>query len=79
MTIKDLQARLIEAIRKTYNPDKLEEACQLLEVNFDDDEVYEFNKAQLAAIREAREQVKNGQFITNEQAQKEADEWLKKR
>ncbi len=40
-------------------------------------EVYQLTADQMAVINQAREQVKNGQFLTEEQANKEIDEWLK--
>jgi hypothetical protein len=42
----------------------------------EDIEVYRLNYDQKKAISEAREQIGNGQFLTEEQANKEIDEWL---
>ena len=36
------------------------------------------NSHQWAVIEEARAQIKNGNFLTNSQANKEIDEWLNK-
>ena len=43
-----------------------------------DIEVYKLTDDQRKAIHEARQQIKNGQFLTDEQANKEIDEWLNK-
>jgi hypothetical protein len=41
-------------------------------------ETYKLNAEQRSAIAEDREQIKNGDFLTNEQADQEIDEWLNK-
>ena len=40
--------------------------------------MYKFDDEQKAAITEARTQIKNGEFLTDEEASKEIYEWLKK-
>ncbi len=39
---------------------------------------YMLNDAQRKAIDEAREQIRNGQFLTDEEADKEIEEWLER-
>ncbi len=79
MSAVELRKRLIEKIQKTHDKRILEEAYRLLELETaDDTEIYKLNDDQKKAISEARQQVKNGQFLTEEQADKEIDEWLKK-
>jgi len=48
----------------------------LLGIESENIEVYKLNEQQTQAIREAREQIKNGQFMSTEEADKEIDEWL---
>ena len=78
MSTIELRKRLIEKIQKTENDDLLEEAYRLLELETKDIEIYKLNEGQKKAISEAREQIKNGQFLTDELANKEIDEWLDK-
>jgi predicted transcriptional regulator len=78
MSTVELIKRLIEKIQKTQDDRILEEAFRLLELETTEDiEIYKLNDDQKKAISEARQQIKNGQFLTEEQANKEIDEWLK--
>ncbi len=76
MSTAELRNRLIEKIKKTKDERILEEAFRLLDLENEDIEVYKLNDAQKKAINESREQIKNGQFLTEEAANKEIDEWL---
>lgn len=78
MSSIELKRRLIEKIQKTENEDLLAEAYRLLELETEDIEIYKLNDEQRKAIAEARQQIANGQFLTDEQANKEIDEWLNK-
>lgn len=79
MSTVELRKRLIEKIQKTQDERILEEAFRLLELETTEDiEIYRLNDEQKKAISEARQQVKNGQFLTEEEANKEIDEWLNK-
>jgi len=78
MSTVELRKRLIEKIQKTQDDRILEEAFRLLELETTEDiEIYKLNDDQKKAISEARQQIKNGQFLTEEQSNKEIDEWLK--
>ena len=78
MSTVELRKRLIDKIQKTKDERILEEAYRLLELETEDIEIYKLNDDQKKAINEARQQIKNGQFLTEEQADKEIDEWLNK-
>jgi tRNA A22 N-methylase len=78
MSTVELRKRLIDKIQTTKDERILEEAYRLLEIETEDIEIYKLNKDQKKAISEARQQIKNGQFLTDEQANKEIDEWLNK-
>jgi len=78
MSTIELKKRLIDKIQKTDNENLLGEAFRLLEMESEDIEIYKLNDGQKKAIEEARKQIKNGQFLTDEQASKEIDEWLNK-
>lgn len=77
MSTAELKNRLIEKIQNTQDGRILEEAYRLLDLENEDIDVFELNDAQKRAISEAREQIKNGQFLTEEAANQEIDEWLK--
>jgi hypothetical protein len=79
MSTVELRKRLIEKIQKTQDERILQEAFRLLELETADNiEILKLNDDQKSAISEARQQIKNGQFLTEEQANKEVDKWLNK-
>jgi hypothetical protein len=48
----------------------------LLELETEDIEICKLNDDQRKAITEARQQINGGQFLTDDQSNKEIDEWL---
>jgi hypothetical protein len=78
MSAIELRKRLIEKIAKTENEELLREIYRLLEMETSDIEIYKVSSDEMDAITEARDQIKNGEFLTDEEADKEIDEWLKK-
>jgi hypothetical protein len=78
MSTVELRKKLIETIQKTNNPILLEEAYRLLAIEPEDIEIYKLSDDQRKAVIEGRNQIKNGQFLTDEQANNEIDEWLSK-
>lgn len=78
MSTIDIRKQLIDKIQNTQDGRILEEAYRLLELDIDDADIYQLNNSQKEAIAEARNQIKKGQFLTEEQANKEVDEWLNK-
>ena len=78
MSTKELRKKVIEEIEKTENEDLLGEVYRLLQCETSDIEIYKLSNDQKEAISEARNQIKNGQFLTDEEANKEINEWLKK-
>lgn len=78
MSTAELRKKLIEKINITENEDLLEEVYRLLEIESEDIEIYKLTDDQMLAIEEARNQIKNGQFLSDEEADKEINEWLEK-
>jgi hypothetical protein len=74
MSTIELRRRLIDKIQKTENGDLLAEAYRLLVMETGDIEMYKLNDDQRKAINEARQQINSGQFLTNEQSNKEIEE-----
>ncbi len=76
METAELRKKLIMEINLSNNKNLLEEMYNFL--NHDNDiDLYKLNNDEKDAILEAREQIKNGEVFTNEQVNKEIDEWLK--
>jgi predicted transcriptional regulator len=78
MSTVELRRKLIEKIQKTENEVLLEEVYRLLELETEDIERYKLTDEQRKAISEGRLQIKNGKFLTDDQANNEIDEWLSK-
>jgi adenylate kinase family enzyme len=78
MSTVELKKLLIDKIQNIENEKLLQEAFRLLELETEDIELYKLNNNQNKAIEEARQQIKNGQFLADEQANKEVEEWLSK-
>ena len=78
MSTPELKKRLIDKIRRTKDPAILEEAYRLLEIETEDLGIYNLTDDQKSAIEEAQKQIKEGKFLTDDQANKDIDEWLKK-
>jgi len=78
MSIVELKERLISKILHTESPELLGEVFRLLEIENEEMEVIKLSDQQKQAILQGQEDIKNGRFLTNEQADKEIDEWLNK-
>lgn len=78
MSAAELRKRLIDKIQKTENQTLLEEVYRLLQLESEDLEVYPLNEQQQSLVKESREQIKSGKYLSNDQANDEIDEWLKK-
>ena len=70
MSTIELRKRLIDKIQTTESNELLEEAYRLLDLGFEDGEEYKLSTNQRDAIAEARDQIKAGQFLTNDLANK---------
>ncbi len=75
MPDKTLKEKLINKIKEIDDPAILEEVSNLFELQ-ESETIYKVNEKQGKSIEEAKEQIKNKQTLSNEQADKEADEWL---
>lgn len=78
MSTIEIKKRLIDKIQETENEELLQEAYRLLDLEIEDAEIYTLNTDQKKVIDEAMQQIKNGQSISDQQANKEIDEWLSK-
>ena len=78
MSTTELKQKLISKIQETVDDSLLEEALRLLNIESGESDALALNEEQVKAVNEAQAQIKSGQFLTNEQANKEIDEWLNK-
>ena len=77
MSEETLKDKLINKLKEIDDPAILEEVSNLFELQ-EPETVYQTNDQQKKAIEEAKEQIKNKQTLTDEQAGKDIDEWLSK-
>lgn len=77
MPATDIKEKLINKIKETNDLLLLEEVSTLFELQ-EPESIYEVNDMQKKKIEEAREQIKNKQTLSDEQANKDTDEWLSK-
>ncbi|MDQ3682381.1 MAG: hypothetical protein M3352_04815 [Bacteroidota bacterium] len=71
----DLKEKLINKIRQTEDEALLEEISQLIQLQ-EPETIYTLNNDQKRAVQEGKDQIKNNQFFSNEEADKNIDEWL---
>ena len=76
MSTIELKQKLISKIQETVDDRLLEEALRLLNIESSELDVLVLNEEQVNAVNEAQAQIESGQFLSNEQANKEIDEWL---
>ena len=76
-TISDLRKKLTGRINKIERIDLLEHMLQLIE-NEEDSIPYELTLDQQNAVAEALDQYEKGEYISDEEADKEISQWLNK-
>lgn len=77
MSTAELKLNLINQIAGITDKVRLKEIMQLLEFQ-SDESLYITNKEEKEAVKEAQNQIKNGDGISNEDVQKEITSWLEK-
>ena len=66
----------LEEIKNSEDYQVLEEVYKLLNLESESFEVFKFSERQEKSILKAKQQIKNGDFLTEEEANKEIDKWL---
>lgn len=77
MSTAELKLNLINQIASITDKVRLKEIMQLLKFQADES-LYITNKEEKEAVKEAQNQIKNGDGISNEDVQKEITSWLEK-
>ena len=77
MSTAELKLNLINQIAGITDKVRLKEIMQLLKFQADVS-LYITNKEEKEAVKEAQNQIKNGDGISNEDVQKEITSWLEK-
>ena len=78
MTIIEMKNQVIGKINQLTENELLMDVYKLLDDSIVDSEIYLLSDNHKAAIDAAINQINCGEFLTNEQANKEVNEWLNK-
>jgi hypothetical protein len=78
MKTVEIKKRLIQEIKLSSNKNLLEEFYNYLNQENKTQEDYKLSEEQNFAIKEARNQIKNGDYLSNEEADQEIEGWLNK-
>jgi predicted transcriptional regulator len=78
MSTAELKEKLIIEIKNTDDDELLMHISDLIEFESNSGTVHEMSREEIDAVNEGIAQLDNGQWITNEESNKRADEWLKK-
>jgi hypothetical protein len=78
MQVSELKKKLIGKIDQSEDTGLLEEMYRLITNQESDLSVYELSEEQIIAVKEGQTQYRNGQFLTDKQADKDIEEWLGK-
>lgn len=76
MTTIEIKRKLIRRINKINDDLLLQEMSHLIDFSMDESDVYQFTEEENRAVEEAQEGYAKGNFLTEEEANKEVDKWL---
>jgi predicted transcriptional regulator len=78
MSTTELRDKLISKIQLTNDESILEEVYRVLELETTLSETYVLSPLEKKEIELGRKDIREGRFLTNEEVNKEIDEWLNK-
>jgi len=78
MTVIELKEKLIKKIITTNDEELLEELSWIIDVEEPNNEIHVMSEGEIEAVNEGLAQLDRGEWISNEEANRRADEWLKK-
>ena len=78
MTVVELKEKLIAKINSTNDIELLDELSWIIDLEEPNREPHIISQGELEAVREGLEQTKNGQYISDEEANRQIEAWLKK-
>jgi hypothetical protein len=78
MTTIEMKNQVIGKINQLTDNELLMDVYKLLNDNLEDSDIYKLSDNHKIAINTAISQIDNGDFLTNDQSNKEINEWLNK-
>jgi hypothetical protein len=76
MQTAQLRDMVIDKIYGINDSDYLRALNKILDMRQTSEEVFHLNEKQKAMIRLGKQQISNGEYISNEDLEKEEDQWL---
>ena len=76
MQTAQLRDMVIDKIYGINDSDYLRALKKILDMRQPSEEVYHLNEEQKAMIKLGKQQISNGEYISNEDLEKEEDQWL---
>ncbi|MGD2084605.1 MAG: hypothetical protein PVH61_00325 [Candidatus Aminicenantes bacterium] len=76
MQTAQLRDMVIDKIYGINDSDYLKALKKILDMRQTSEEVYHLNEEQKAVIKLGKQQISNGEYIPNEDLEREEDEWL---
>lgn len=78
MSSQEMKKQLIDKIQLTDDDNILEEVYRILDVSTQEVDMFILSDDQTASIDEGLRDYEEGRFLTNDEANREIEEWLKK-
>ena len=79
MTVVELKEKLIAQINSIENEELLGSISRNIEFELQiGTKTYVMSREEIEAVEDGLEQLRNGQWVSHEEANREIDEWLKK-
>ncbi len=78
MSVTELQQKLIDKISSTNDVDLLEDIYSFIGIDEEVEKFYTLSDKQISSIEQSQQQIKDGNYFTNDDVNKEIDEWLEK-
>ncbi len=76
MSVAEIKSNIINEISSINDLKKLEDLTEFLGINMSKKEVYVFSPEQRIRIEKALKQVENGEYISDEEAEKQIQKWF---
>lgn len=77
MSVADIKSNIINEISSLDDILKLEKITKILGIGMPKNDIYVFSEEQLNILNESREQYRNGNFLTDVEAENDIQKWLK--
>jgi phosphopentomutase len=78
MSVTELQQKLIDKISTTDDVGLLEDIYSFIGIDEEVGKFYSLSDKQISSIEQSQQQIKDGNYFTNDDVNKEIDEWLEK-